>query len=196
MNRGLRSVGIFLVIVVVITLIRLHSHHPSGPTTTVSPASTSTTITSSTTSTSTSTSTSTVPSTSTTVAVVACTATQLQGTFALGTGSAGTVTGTLSFHNSGATCALKGSTTWSGETASKTPVTLSTTTAGLVQLTVAAGQSAGVSLTWSDIPQGTQVCPSVKVLNVSVGSTGPLSTTLTYPITPCDGAHLTIGAWR
>jgi hypothetical protein len=75
-------------------------------------------------------------------------------------------------------------------------VSLTTTTVGGVRLIVAAGQSAGVSLTWSDIPQGTQVCPSVKVLNVTVGPTGPLSTTLTYPITPCDGAHLTIGAWQ
>ncbi len=198
MNRGLRSVGLFILAALVITLVRLHTHH----TVTTPTSSTTSTITSSSTSTTTSTTspsstTSTSTSTSTTTAPLApCTPSQLSGTFALGTGSAGTVTGTISFHNSRAACALSGAVTWSALSTTGAPVTLTVSEPSTPHVTVPAGQSAGVQLSWSDVPQGTAVCPSVKTLRVSVGASGPLSTTLVYPITPCEQGHLSVGAWQ
>jgi cytoskeletal protein RodZ len=194
-NRGLRSVGLFILAALVITLVRLHTHHTS----TTPPSSTTTTSTSTTTTSTTPPSSTTTTSTSTTTTTASpapCTPSQLSGTFALGTGSAGTVTGTISFHNSRAACALSGAVTWSALSTTGAPVTLTVSEPSTPHVTVPAGQSAGVQLSWSDVPQGTAVCPSVKTLRVSVGASGPLSTTLVYPITPCEQGHLSVGAWQ
>ncbi|HUX04224.1 MAG TPA: DUF4232 domain-containing protein [Acidimicrobiales bacterium] len=183
MSRALKTLGIFFAFLVILTLSR-HA---------ISPSSTSTTTQASTSSTST-----------TTAGTATCTAGDFRGVFNQGQGAAGTVYASVSLvKDTSGTCTLKG---WpmltlldrTGAVLPSTTIDLPTTNSPIqfpitqantppTTLALHDGSRTDFSLAYSDVPRGTEVCPSATTLAVQLVHNGPVvDVTAQYPVQPCN----------
>jgi len=186
-SRALKSLAIFIAFAVIFTLSR-HAISSSTTSSTTVPTSTSST------------------SSTTTVANASgtCTAADFRGVFNQGQGAAGTVYASISLvKDTPGTCTLKGWPTLAlldrtGGLLQSSTIDLPTTNSP-IQFPLSQantpprpnvlhnGSEASFSLAYSDVPRGTEVCPSATTLTVQLVKNGPVvDVTAQYPVQPCN----------
>ncbi len=192
MRRALKSLGLFVAFVVIFTLSRHAIPHGTSTTTTASVATTST---------------SSAPGTP------ACLAQDFRGTYNLAQGATGTVYASITLTKvSGPLCTLRGWPTLTlqdrtGAILSSSTIDLPTSNSPIqfpdtaanhapASLTLADGALVRFDLAYSNVPTGTQTCPSVQTISVQLKKGGGVvSVTPAYPPQPCNSGAIWVSPY-
>ncbi len=196
MNRVLRNLLIIVAVVVVVGLGRHFSRHS---------ATTTTTSTTSTTSTST-----TVPTSTTTATVSAttCRGAEFTGTNLGSEGAAGTGYDTMTLlKDTAGTCVVdsyplltlqgaKGAVVSGVVVSGSTDFPTAPANAGVSAHTISDGEKLNVEFRYSDVPVGSETCPSVAQVDVQfVANDTTVPVSFPYPITLCTSAGVGVSAF-
>jgi hypothetical protein len=184
-RRGLISVAIFIAFAAIFTLSR-HSLHSTSSTTTTVTAPTS-------------------GSTTTTLAsMTTCQGSDFRGEYNEGEGAAGTIVASVTLTKvTTGTCTVDGyplltlqdqsGAVFSSTTSDQSPVQFPAAAANKppTSHTVTNGASITFALGYSDVPVGTETCPSAVTISVQFSKNGSTTTvTPSYALEPCNAATI------